>query len=42
VDVAKGDKRRRLHKAFLRCQDATNWPLLREALKAMGRKMGSC
>ena len=28
---------RRLHKAFLRYHDANNWPLLREALKAMGR-----
>ena len=37
VDVVKGDKRRRLHKAFLRYHDANNWPLLREALKAMGR-----
>ncbi len=37
VDVVRGDKRRRLHKAFLRYHDATNWPLLREALKAMGR-----
>ncbi len=37
VDVVKGEKRRRLHKAFLRYHDANNWPLLREALKAMGR-----
>ena len=37
VDVVKGEKRRRLHKAFLRYHDASNWPLLREALKAMGR-----
>lgn len=37
VDVVKGDKRRRLHKAFLRYHDANNWPLLREALTAMGR-----
>jgi uncharacterized radical SAM protein YgiQ len=37
VDIVKGDKRRRLHKAFLRYHDANNWPLLREALKAMGR-----
>jgi radical SAM superfamily enzyme YgiQ (UPF0313 family) len=29
--------RRRLHKAFLRWHDPNNWPLLREALKAMGR-----
>jgi hypothetical protein len=33
----KGLKQRRLHKAFLRYHDAENWPLLREALKAMGR-----
>ena len=37
VDIERGDKRRRLHKAFLRYHDANNWPLLREALKAMGR-----
>jgi uncharacterized radical SAM protein YgiQ len=37
VDIVKGDKRRRLHKAFLRYHDPANWPLLREALKAMGR-----
>jgi len=37
VDVVRGEKRRRLHKAFLRYHDASNWPLLREALKAMGR-----
>ena len=33
----RGEKRRRLHKAFLRYHDPNNWPLLREALKAMGR-----
>ncbi len=37
VDVVRGERRRRLHKAFLRYHDAANWPLLREALKAMGR-----
>ncbi|MDF1485977.1 YgiQ family radical SAM protein [Ramlibacter sp. H39-3-26] len=37
VDVVRGDKRRRLHKAFLRYHDPNNWPLLREALKSMGR-----
>ena len=37
VDVVKGERRRRLHKAFLRYHDPNNWPLLREALKAMGR-----
>jgi uncharacterized radical SAM protein YgiQ len=37
VAVPKGLKVRRLHKAFLRYHDANNWPLLREALKRMGR-----
>jgi uncharacterized radical SAM protein YgiQ len=37
VFSAKGLKQRRLHKAFLRYHDAENWPLLREALKKMGR-----
>ena len=37
VDVVKGDKRRRLHKAFLRYHDANHWPVLRDALKALGR-----
>ena len=37
VFTAKGLRQRRLHKAFLRYHDAENWPLLREALKAMGR-----
>src|SRR5277367_1691371 len=37
VFSAKGLKQRRLHKAFLRYHDAENWPLLREALKRMGR-----
>ncbi len=37
VDIVRGDKRRRLHKAFLRYHDPNNWPLLREALKTMGR-----
>ena len=37
VDIVRGDKRRRLHKAFLRYHDANNWPLLRDALKTMGR-----
>ncbi|MBH1978924.1 MAG: YgiQ family radical SAM protein, partial [Comamonadaceae bacterium] len=37
VDIVRGDKRRRLHKAFLRYHDPKNWPLLRDALKAMGR-----
>jgi uncharacterized radical SAM protein YgiQ len=37
VAVARGGRQRKLHKAFLRYHDAENWPLLREALKAMGR-----
>jgi len=37
VKVVRGEKQRRLHKAFLRYHDAKNWPMLREALKAMGR-----
>jgi uncharacterized radical SAM protein YgiQ len=37
VPVVRGGRQRKLHKAFLRYHDAENWPLLREALKAMGR-----
>jgi len=37
VIVPKGTRVRRLHKAFLRYHDADNWPVLREALKRMGR-----
>ena len=37
VDIVRGERRRRLHKAFLRYHDPNNWPLLRDALKAMGR-----
>jgi uncharacterized radical SAM protein YgiQ len=37
VKVPKGLRVRRLHKAFLRYHDANNWPVLREALKKMGR-----
>jgi uncharacterized radical SAM protein YgiQ len=37
VQVPKGLKVRRLHKAFLRYHDANNWPVLREALRRMGR-----
>jgi hypothetical protein len=37
VDIVRGERRRRLHKAFLRWHDPNNWPLLREALKALGR-----
>ena len=37
VAIPKGLKVRRLHKAFLRYHDPQNWPLLREALKRLGR-----
>ncbi|MDR2219811.1 MAG: YgiQ family radical SAM protein [Methylobacillus sp.] len=37
VPVPKTGGKRRLHKAFLRYHDPANWPLLREALKEMGR-----
>ena len=37
VYIPKPMKQRRLHKAFLRYHDANNWPMLREALKHMGR-----
>jgi len=38
VIVPKGLKVRRLHKAFLRYHDPNNWPMLRAALKRMGRE----
>jgi uncharacterized radical SAM protein YgiQ len=37
VAVVRGGRQRKLHKAFLRYHDAENWPMLREALKQMGR-----
>jgi uncharacterized radical SAM protein YgiQ len=37
VFSARGLKERRLHKAFLRYHDPENWPILRDALKRMGR-----
>jgi hypothetical protein len=37
IAIPKSIKQRRLHKAFLRYHDPKNWPLLREALKKMGR-----
>jgi uncharacterized radical SAM protein YgiQ len=37
VRIPKGLKVRRLHKAFLRYHDPDNWPVLREALRHMGR-----
>ncbi|GFZ81949.1 UPF0313 protein [Elstera cyanobacteriorum] len=37
VNAIKGLRQRRLHKAFLRYHDPENWPMLRDALKRMGR-----
>jgi len=37
VAVVRSSRTRRLHKAFLRYHDPENWPLLREALRRMGR-----
>ncbi len=37
VSVVRAGRTRKLHKAFLRYHDAENWPLLRDALQAMGR-----
>jgi uncharacterized radical SAM protein YgiQ len=37
VHVVRGLAQRRLHKAFLRYHDPNNWPMLREALRRMGR-----
>ncbi|MCE7903937.1 MAG: YgiQ family radical SAM protein, partial [Gammaproteobacteria bacterium PRO9] len=37
VTVPKGLKIRRLHKALLRYHDAKNWPIVRDALKRLGR-----
>jgi len=37
VESVKGERQRRIHKAFLRWHDPANWPLLREALTEMGR-----
>ncbi len=37
VVIPRGMRQRRLHKAFLRYHDPNNWPLLREALRQMGR-----
>ena len=38
VPVVKSLAQRRLHKAFLRYHDANNWPILRDALRKMGRE----
>ena len=37
IPIPRGMKTRKLHKAFLRYHDPDNWPLLRDALKRMGR-----
>lgn len=37
VGTVRNARQRKLHKAFLRYHDPENWPLLREALKEMGR-----
>ncbi len=37
VHTVKNGRQRKLHKAFLRYHDPDNWPLLREALRRMGR-----
>ena len=37
VGAVKDPAQRKLHKALLRYHDPANWPLLREALKQMGR-----
>ncbi|MFD0911999.1 YgiQ family radical SAM protein [Methylophilus luteus] len=37
VPVPKAGNVRKLHKAFIRYHDPQNWPMLREALKKMGR-----
>lgn len=37
VGAVRNARQRKLHKAFLRYHDPENWPLLRDALKAMGR-----
>ena len=37
VGAVRNAKQRKLHKAFLRYHDPANWPVLREALKEMGR-----
>jgi uncharacterized radical SAM protein YgiQ len=37
VETVRAGRQRRLHKAFLRHHDPENWPLLRDALRRMGR-----
>jgi uncharacterized radical SAM protein YgiQ len=38
IDSVKDPVQRKLHKAFLRYHDPSNWPLLRDALRKMGRE----
>ncbi len=38
VQTAKSPEQRKLHKAFLRWHDPKNWPLLRQAIAAMGHQ----
>jgi len=38
VPIPRAGGVRRLHKAFIRYHDPNNWPMLREALKRMGRE----
>jgi uncharacterized radical SAM protein YgiQ len=38
VPIPKAGNVRKLHKAFIRYHDPNNWPMLREALKKMGRE----
>ncbi|WP_294262058.1 DUF3362 domain-containing protein [Propionivibrio sp.] len=37
VETVRASRMRKLHKAFLRYHDPENWPLLRDALRQMGR-----
>ncbi len=37
VAVPKGARQRRLHKAILRYHDPSGWPMIREALRSMGK-----
>jgi hypothetical protein len=37
VAIVRSGRQRKLHKAFLRYHDPANWPILREALRVMGR-----
>jgi hypothetical protein len=37
MPIVRSGRQRKLHKAFLRYHDPAGWPVLREALKEMGR-----